>query len=254
MDASEFSPRRSEAEPLHIQVSDFMRARIASGQWSPGTKLPSEPILSVELGVARGTLRRAVDDLASEGFLSRVHGRGTFVSNRPIETSMTTAFGTIADELREQNIEFTTSTISHRVTTLSSEDWLKRFNLDQPFPALQLQRVRSDKKGPIAYLENTVLIGPRGVDPQIAESDFDNIALFDRIEHLLGTRLGKGERLLAAVNSTARIAHLLKVPLNTALLYMEQKTYTSADLDHPIEFSTVHINSSRMRVQAFVSR
>ena len=71
---------------------------------------------------------------------------------------------------------------------------------------------------------------------------------------MLGTRLGKGERLLAAVNSTARIAHLLKVPLNTALLYMEQKTYTSADLDHPIEFSTVHINSSRMRVQAFVSR
>lgn len=254
MDASEFSPRRSEAEPLHTQVSDFMRTRIATGQWSPGTKLPSEPTLAIELGVARGTLRRAVDDLASEGILSRVHGRGTFISNRPIETSMTTAFGTIAEELREQNIEFTTSTIFHQVTTLHSEDWLKRFNLDHPFPALQLQRVRSDNKGPIAYLENTVLIGPRGVDPRIAESDFDTIALFDRIEQLLGARLGKGERFLSAVNSTARIAQLLKVPQNTALLYMEQKTFTSTDLDQPVEFSTVHINSSRMRVQAFVSR
>ena len=167
---------------------------------------------------------------------------------------MTTAFGTIADELREQNIEFTTSTISHRVTTLSSQDWLNRFNLERPFPALQLQRVRSDKRGPIAYLENTVLIGASGVDPQIAESDFDNIALFDRIEHLLGNRLGKGERFLSAVNSNARIAQLLKVPQNTALLHMEQRTYTSTDLEHPVEFSTVHINSSRMRVQAFVSR
>ncbi|WP_255562229.1 GntR family transcriptional regulator [Corynebacterium sp. FDAARGOS 1242] len=254
MHASEFSPRRTEAEPLHTQVSDFMRTRIATGQWSPGTKLPSEPTLAIELGVARGTLRRAVDDLTSEGILSRVHGRGTFVSNPPIETSMTTAFGTIADELREQNIEFTTSTISHRVTTLSSQDWLNRFNLERPFPALQLQRVRSDKRGPIAYLENTVLIGASGVDPQIAESDFDNIALFDRIEHLLGNRLGKGERFLSAVNSNARIAQLLKVPQNTALLHMEQRTYTSTDLEHPVEFSTVHINSSRMRVQAFVSR
>lgn len=231
-----------------------MRTKIASGHWSPGTKLPSEPALAIELGIARGTLRRAVDDLASEGILSRVHGRGTFVSNPPIETSMTTAFGTIADELREQNIDFTTSTISHKIVTLSSEEWLAKFSLKEPITALQLQRVRSDNEGPIAYLENTVLIGEKGVDPEISDYNFDKIALFDKMEDLLGSRLGKGERLLSAVNASSRIASLLKVPQNTALLHMEQRTYTATNSTTPVEFSSVHINSSRMRVKAFVSR
>ena len=160
MDASEFSPRRSEAEPLHTQVSDFMRTRIATGQWSPGTKLPSEPTLAIELGVARGTLRRAVDDLASEGILSRVHGRGTFISNRPIETSMTTAFGTIAEELREQNIEFTTSTIFHQVTTLHSEDWLKRFNLDHPFLLYSCSESEATIRAPLHILKTRYSLAP----------------------------------------------------------------------------------------------
>ena len=54
--------------------------RISSGAWKPGDKLPAEPCLCRELGVARVTLRAALDRLADEGFLSRSRPAGTIVT------------------------------------------------------------------------------------------------------------------------------------------------------------------------------
>ena len=54
--------------------------RIGSGVWKPGDKLPAEPVLCRELGVARVTLRAALDQLADEGFLSRSRPAGTIVT------------------------------------------------------------------------------------------------------------------------------------------------------------------------------
>lgn len=56
-----------------------MRARIVHGEWPPGTALPAEQALAAEHGVALGTMRRALDLLAEQGLVERVHGRGTFV-------------------------------------------------------------------------------------------------------------------------------------------------------------------------------
>jgi GntR family transcriptional regulator len=56
-----------------------MRARIVQGVWPPGTAIPAEQTLAAEHGVALGTMRRALDLLAEQGLIERVHGRGTFV-------------------------------------------------------------------------------------------------------------------------------------------------------------------------------
>jgi GntR family transcriptional regulator len=56
-----------------------MRARIVAGEWPPGSAIPSEQMLAGEHGVALGTMRRALDLLAEQGLVERIHGRGTFV-------------------------------------------------------------------------------------------------------------------------------------------------------------------------------
>ncbi|MDX8352532.1 phosphonate metabolism transcriptional regulator PhnF [Cognatiyoonia sp. IB215182] len=52
---------------------------IMDGVLQPGTKLPTEPELTVAYGAGRHTVRRAVAELAKDGFLSVEQGRGTFV-------------------------------------------------------------------------------------------------------------------------------------------------------------------------------
>ncbi len=56
-----------------------LRARITSGEWAVGTRIPPEPALTQLLGVGRNTVREAVQSLVHSGLLVRRQGSGTYV-------------------------------------------------------------------------------------------------------------------------------------------------------------------------------
>ncbi|WP_448206787.1 FadR/GntR family transcriptional regulator [Azospirillum sp. sgz302134] len=58
---------------------DHLQRAIASGLWRPGEQLPTERRLAESLGLARNTVRRALDMLEAEGRIARGVGRGTFL-------------------------------------------------------------------------------------------------------------------------------------------------------------------------------
>jgi GntR family transcriptional regulator len=60
-------------------LAQALRARVVAGEWPPGSALPAESQLASEHGVALGTMRRALELLAEQGFIERIHGKGTFV-------------------------------------------------------------------------------------------------------------------------------------------------------------------------------
>ena len=63
----------------HIQLSTLFRRRIEQGVWKPGERLPTVDALAADCGVARATIRQAMDALAAEGLIERFRARGTFV-------------------------------------------------------------------------------------------------------------------------------------------------------------------------------
>ncbi|MEV6226934.1 GntR family transcriptional regulator [Saccharopolyspora shandongensis] len=65
---------------LWAQVVADIEADITAGILSGGSRLPTELELAEIYGVARGTVRRAVADLAERSVVVVVHGRGTFVA------------------------------------------------------------------------------------------------------------------------------------------------------------------------------
>ncbi|MFD0007829.1 FadR/GntR family transcriptional regulator [Streptomyces sp. NPDC127178] len=70
------NPRRSA---LSEQVIAALRNQITSGEWPVGTRIPTEPELVEQLGVARNTVREAVRALAHNGLLDIRQGSGTYV-------------------------------------------------------------------------------------------------------------------------------------------------------------------------------
>jgi len=69
------------AEPLTVQLTRQLRTAILEGQLMHGTRLPSTRTLAQVLGVARGTVMAAYDELLTEGFLTSRVGSGTRVSS-----------------------------------------------------------------------------------------------------------------------------------------------------------------------------
>jgi DNA-binding GntR family transcriptional regulator len=72
----------SGPELVYLQVANHLAARIESGEFAAGTRLPAERDLAAYYGVAYDTVRRATAVLRDRGLIVTVHGRGTFVAQR----------------------------------------------------------------------------------------------------------------------------------------------------------------------------
>lgn len=73
--------QRPTAQPLYLQVKDHLIRRVLAGEWGPGECLPSEMKLADEYELSQGTVRKAIEEMAVEGLVSRHPGRGTFVTS-----------------------------------------------------------------------------------------------------------------------------------------------------------------------------
>jgi GntR family transcriptional regulator len=67
----------------YIQLASLFRRRIESGQWPIGQQTPTVDDLAAECGVARATIRQALDILQDEGLIERFRAKGTFVRGLP---------------------------------------------------------------------------------------------------------------------------------------------------------------------------
>lgn len=71
---------RVKRQPLYQQIKRVLQQQIAEGEWQSNTPLPSEWELAAQLGASQGTVRKALTALVNEGLLTRLQGRGTFVT------------------------------------------------------------------------------------------------------------------------------------------------------------------------------
>lgn len=71
------SVNRTIDVPLYAQIREALREDLA--RMEPGQSIPTETDLQSRFEVSRITVRKAIDDLVTEGLLVRQQGRGTFV-------------------------------------------------------------------------------------------------------------------------------------------------------------------------------
>jgi GntR family transcriptional repressor for pyruvate dehydrogenase complex len=92
---------------LTMQVINYVRGLIASGELHPGDRLPPERELARELKISRSSLRAGIGFLAAMGVLKSRHGAGTFVSDGPpaLDSSSFTVLGALHGFLPWQMFE-----------------------------------------------------------------------------------------------------------------------------------------------------
>jgi GntR family transcriptional regulator len=89
--------------PLYLQVASVMRQRINSSRWVEGERISTLEELEQEFGVARVTIRQAIELLRVEGLLQAQQGRGTFVSGKAVNNrwlNLATDFDSLVESIR----------------------------------------------------------------------------------------------------------------------------------------------------------
>ncbi|QAB18835.1 UTRA domain-containing protein [Leucobacter muris] len=233
---------------IHTQISDRIRLKIASGEWPPHYRLKSEPELAQELGVSRGTLRRALSTLIEEGLLRQVRGRGTFVTSTIIEPAIAQKLSTLTEDFARQGVVTETAVIACEL-------------MDPPKPVaalleagvgsrvLRLVRVRSTEQGPVALLHNYVRAD---IAPGIEQQDFGVQSLFGVLEQTYRLKIASARRTFSAEPASDEVSAALGLPEGAPVQYLQQVTYL--DDDRPVEYSDVWIHSGRLQVTSLLSR
>jgi len=74
-----------DASPLYLQLKSVIKEVISEGTLQPGEQIPTEHQLCQEFDISRTPVRQALQELVTEGVLTRQQGSGTFVSHGPFE-------------------------------------------------------------------------------------------------------------------------------------------------------------------------
>jgi DNA-binding GntR family transcriptional regulator len=239
---------RSVPVLVYQQIVSWMREQISSGKWPEHYQLKSEIELSGELGVSRGTLRKAISDLIEEGLLIRLHGRGTFVASQTLEQPLADHLISFSEDLIRKGLSFDTRVLGQKLVQPSQEiaSLLGVSGNEQVF---FLDRVRLVENNPIVALNNYVVAEKC---PGIEAVDFSANRLFEVLENDYKLDLSWGQRTFQAKMAGDEIAGLLKMSAQEPVLYIEQAVYLRDDT--PIEFSQIWFRGDSFRLSAIVER
>ena len=76
----EFILSQTDGRPMYLQIMEQIKNRITLGDWPQGFKLPSIREMAVATKVSVITVKRAYQELESEGVIVTQHGKGSFIA------------------------------------------------------------------------------------------------------------------------------------------------------------------------------
>lgn len=239
---------RSAPIPLHNQIADVIRARVEAGVWPVHYRLKPEPELAEDFGVSRGTLRKALGSLISEGRLVQVRGKGTFVTASQAEPALAQNLTTLSEDFAARGVESEVRVV-HCELEKAPSAIASLLDIAPQEEVLALRRIRSTTDGPVAYLINYVRAS---LAPGIESTDFNSASLFGTLRDEYDRTVTTARRTFAAQAADSEIAEALNLPTGAPVQYLQQVSYLADS--QAIEYSDVWINSDHMRVTSVLSR
>ena len=234
--------------PIYQQIQEWLRSQIRSGRWPEHYKVSAEIDLASQLGVSRGTVRKAISDLIDEGLLVQVHGRGTFVASGHLEQPLAEHLIALSEDLIKKHIPFETRVLVQSVIH-PNQRVASLLSIPDSSEVLYLKRLRMVGGAPLIIINNHVVLSRC---PGIERVDFTRYRLFQALEELFGLQLDWGRRTFEARAAGDENAELLGISPCDPVMYLEQVVYLQDGT--PIELSDDWLRGDRFRLSATVSR
>lgn len=189
------SPDRSRpAVRKHVQVREYVRGLIKGAE--PGSPAPSERELVQHFGVARMTVRQALDALVTEGLLERVPGRGTFVARAKIDVQV--RLSSYTEEMARRGMKPESRTLLARVES-AGPGVARALEIGEGDKVVHWQRLRLADGAPMciedAYLADSIV--PKFLDQSLPSSLYAELETRDLLptwgEDSVGSALARSD-------------------------------------------------------------
>lgn len=240
---------REDRTPVYHQIVDWISRQIREGAWPPHYKLPAEESLAQELRVARGTVRQALQQLESAGFIYRLHGKGTFVSSGIIEHKLDADHLSFLEQLVKNRISFKASIIEKKISEASPPISSLLGLKEKGESVFSIKRLRTVGPDNLMLSENHVAYNRY---PGVEKEDFSHHSLYAILENRYKIRLAWGRRIFEARVAESDVAEYLGLSLGSPVFFAQQLVY---DVDNRcIDCAYLWLRGDKMKLSVTIKR
>lgn len=215
--------------PKYHQIYLVLREQLHEGRFAAG--LPGEVALAGQFGVARVTVRKALEQLAAEGLIDRAPGRGTVPRQReraapePERAHLTG----LLENIVSMGLRTRVKVLSCEVMA-ASDAVAQALQLDDGAAVQKAVRVRSTREGPLSLITTHV---PEPLARSFGKRELAKKPILILLEDS-GVRIGRAVQTISARLADADVARHLDVQVGSALLAVTRLIHD--EHDRPVQW------------------
>ena len=203
-------------QPLYHQIYIHLRQLLTETELDTNEALPSEPALAQRYGVSRVTIRKTLDQLESEGLITRVHGKGTFPARAAGPQDKANISSGLDNLL---SFEARTSAVNLEWQMISADPAIAQ-QLDSA-RCLRITRLRSREGAPMSF---TTLHVPERYVHLLDEAETADEPIVRALDRK-GVTAQRAEQVISAIAAPATMARELHVKAGSPLIVMRRVIY-----------------------------
>ena len=219
---------------IHAELDELLN------EFYAGQKIPSERVLSERFGVARMTLRHAIETYILEGKLERRPGSGTYISNQCY--SLSARCRSFSSEMKSRGLEPGNKLLTAKII---SADKVNSSKLRIPLNSkiLKFSRLRFGNDIPMAYQTTSIPVSYIGIieDPELEGS------LEDLLQNRFGITIITSQTEISGDFADQKIAKLLEIETTTPCLVKE--TIDMDQRSRSVMWNRTWYNAERFKIR-----
>ena len=208
-------------------------------QLAPGEPLPPERALAERFSTSRTTIRQALRELAIEGRLVRMHGRGTFAALPKMAQRL--QLTSYTEDMRRLGL-VPRSVLLSVSQVRADEELASLLDMRPRARVLRIERLRIANEEPMA-IETTHLDAARF--PGLAKRLGDSVSLYALLATEYGIHLAEAEETIETVPATPREAELLDTTVGYPMLLLSRHSRDTSG--RPVELAVSFYRGDRYK-------
>ncbi len=231
------SINRELSTPIYQQLKLIIQDQIVLGDWVPGMLLPTEEELCDIYKVSRTTVRMALNDIARDGLVNRIQGKGTIVSASQRKGEKLRRLG-FSDLCRSQNLPIKSVLISQEI--IESNEELNGFlglAHQSPSPMWRFERLRYIMDEPAVI---TATVVRKEIGDKMLDYDLSNLSFYKIYENISGRGVVSNDGVIKAISVSGREAELLHVEEGSAHLWFRGIAFLEGNIPIEVNLSIFH--------------
>jgi len=228
--------------PKYYQLANILRQQIEHGDFEPHDAIPSERKLEQRYNLSRPTIRQAIDLLSRQGYLYRVHGKGTFVSPPKLQKGML-ELTSFSEDMRNRGLKPGQRILEFGYVKPNSKIRKQLEISDDAKKVLRIKRLRYGDEEPMGLQDSFLALDSMHTITQ--EEIEDKGSIYMILQEKFGIYPTEADETLEVTLATHEEAELLKIKEGSPLL-LNERTLWSQDRK-AIEFVRILYRGDRYK-------